>query len=67
MISIIAMENTYEKLVKALSCLLEPAPLNQLGMPDYCRYMLRALGLVKEMIEDVEGYYRRMLRSYEEF
>lgn len=59
------MDSVYEKILSVLSGILEPAPLNQLGMPDYCRYMLGILGQTKRMIEELEESYRVMLRSYE--
>ena len=59
------MEDIYEKIVQALSCILEPMPMNQLGMPEYCRYILGVLANTKQMIEELEESYRSMLRSYD--
>ena len=59
------MDGTYDNIVSALSCVLEPIPLNQLGVPDYCRHILSVLASIKGMIEDLENYYKRLQRSYE--
>ena len=59
------MSQMYDKIVSLLGSILEPPPLNQLGVPDYCRHMLRVLDEVKKMIEDLESSYRTMLHSYD--
>ena len=59
------MEDTYDKLTNMLSCILEPMPHNQLGVPDHCRYILGILNQIKKMIEQLEESYLSMLRSYE--
>lgn len=59
------MYERYDKIVSLLTHILEPAPLNQLGMPDYCRYMLGILSQVKKQIEELEDSYRTIMRSYE--
>lgn len=59
------MDAIYNKIVNLLSGILEPVPLNQLGMPQYCRYMLNILADVKSAIEDLETSYRSTLRLYE--
>lgn len=59
------MYQTYDKIVSVLTSILEPAPLNQLGMPDYCRSMLDVLSKVKKMIEELEESYRMILCSYD--
>lgn len=59
------MERTYDRLIKLVSAVLEPAPYNQLGVPDYCRRILFALSEAKKMITDLEESYRSMMRSYE--
>jgi hypothetical protein len=59
------MYEVYDKIVSLLTCILEPAPLNQLGMPDYCRYMLSILDQIKKQIEELEETYRNTLRSYD--
>ena len=58
------MEHAYESIIELLSCVMEPMPLNQLGVPDYCRNILATLARVKQMIEDLEKYYRGLMRSY---
>ena len=63
--SSIKMEHTYDSIVHLLSGILEPMPLNQLGVPDYCRRILAILGGIKHIIQDLEGYYRNLLRSYD--
>jgi hypothetical protein len=59
------MDTMYEKILGTLSGILEPAPQNQLGMPDYCRYILGILAESKKMIEELEDLVRTMLRSYD--
>ena len=59
------MEQVYETFMRVLSGLLEPAPLNQLGMPEYYRHILQVLAQAKTMIEQLEVTYRDMLPSYE--
>ncbi len=59
------MERTYDRLIKLVSAVLEPAPYNQLGVPDYCRRILSALSEAKRIITDLEESYRSMMRSYE--
>jgi len=59
------MERTYESITKLVSAVLEPAPYNQLGMPDYCRRILCALSEAKKLISELEDSYRNMMRSYD--
>lgn len=59
------MEQFYDKIIKTLSCILEPAPLNQLGMPSYYRHILAVLSQIKEQIESMEAYYKSQLNSWE--
>lgn len=59
------MYEVYDKIVSLLTGILEPAPLNQLGMPDYCRHMLSILSQIKKQIEDLEETYRNIMRSYD--
>jgi hypothetical protein len=56
---------TYDNIVQLLKCILEPAPLNQLGLPYYYRQILAALSQVKHIIEDAETFYTQQLRSWE--
>ena len=59
------MYETYNKIYSLLACILEPAPLNQLGMPEYCRHILSVLAEVKSKIEELEDSYRRTLSSFD--
>jgi hypothetical protein len=59
------MYETHDKIVTMLESILEPAPLNQLGMSDYCRQKLIVLDEVKKMIEELQSSYRTLLHSYD--
>jgi hypothetical protein len=56
---------TYDNIVQLLKCILEPAPLNQLGLPYYYRQILAALSQVKHIIENAESHYAQQLKSWE--
>jgi hypothetical protein len=56
---------TYDNIVQLLKCILEPAPLNQLGLPYYYRQILAALSQVKQIIENMESHYAQQLKSWE--
>jgi hypothetical protein len=59
------MEKLYDDIVRSLICILDPPPLNQLGMPDYCRSILAILSQVKAQIESIERYYIDELKYWE--
>jgi hypothetical protein len=59
------MEQTYDNIVTSLLCILEPRPLNQLGMPNYCRSILAVLSQIKEQIRSIETYYKDELTYWE--
>jgi hypothetical protein len=56
---------TYDNIVQLLKCILEPAPLNQLGLPYYYRQILAALSQVKQIIENMESHYTQQLKYWE--
>ena len=60
-----AMEDIYNKLINLLSHILEPMPLNQLGVPEHCRYILGILSDAKKIIVQLEELYLSTLRSYD--
>lgn len=59
------MEQLYDDIVRSLMCILEPPPLNQMGMPNYCRSILAVLSQIKEQIQSIETYYTDELKYWE--
>jgi len=59
------MEQTYDNIVTSLLCILEPRPLNQLGMPNYCRSILTVLAQIKQRLQLIETYYADELKYWE--
>lgn len=59
------MEQVYDSIVVSLNCILEPPPLNQLGMASYCRSILATLSRIKQQLESMESYYKDELKHWE--
>ena len=58
------MEQTYDHLAHLIKRILEPPPLNQLGMADYYRNILGSLSAAKQIIEQLETYYKHSLSGW---
>ena len=54
-----------DEIQRELKKLSEPLPLNQLGVPDYYRYMLSVISQLKTLIENLETSYMNSLRLSE--
>jgi len=54
-----------DEIQRELKKLVEPLPLNQLGLPDHYRYMLKITSRIKQLITELETGYQSNLRSFE--
>lgn len=54
-----------DEIYTELKRLSEPLPLNQLGVPDYYRYMLSIIPRLRTLIDELEMSYMNSLRLSE--